>query len=1087
MAANFEKTFEFKVKGRELNRALDKIFKNVDKIEATVEQINGDFATTEKEINKVNKATINWTKNIRKAASDTNKLSNGILKLLKSFGVGTGGGGLWGFTKLTGELGVFDAGLRKLTGRGLPYFTKRIQEATTALGAFGLAHAGALSAVVTGGIVLSKGTQLFYNLGKAARQAEASLIDFWKVAKKSGPAAGIGQFFPKGSHLGGLGGGVPFKGEQSAKAVNDALKADAAAQLTGQSSSINLRNMRSLTRALENQRKIQENISAFTWKHVQGTVKIRQAQTAYNHELLRTKVTQAALTADIWAAKKAWSGLIGVVKGASGLLGGLLGGKAGKLGQAAGVVGISRGIEAISQQLNRLNIHWLDNASSAASWVRKVTEGVAAVTIAYTGLEKLMGAASWTIGAVAGFKKWESQAALSIRNINRQAQNLYTSFSALLWMMQGKGGTPGGVGSLLNQMRMGGEERIEEHRFADQGPTRQQDLQKRLDFQTKKLQQRNITEKDYLSILKEQIRLKDRIGKLDDRRLAKEVEAGRAASRVFKDEYDAFRSQVDKKRKAAKQAANDITRLEKQETAQRNKLQADAAKNYERLELNKEKRAKQRHRESLKRERELAAAAKRRMQERRDRRGRMMENLMIGAGCPLLVGGGPGAGVGGVGGAGIQAATGSQGFGAQILLSAIGQQVDAFVTKTAELGKAFNSVEPDVDALVEAMGLSGTETKKLISEYQKVAGEQKALEMASREMSKVIGQDGVDNLRIFGEAAAEWGRSFSQAMLRVQAAIAGFINRTGLAKTDGGLRGKVRTALRGEGAFAGDPEITRLREEMERLKGSGRRRGRQAAQASIERIRAIEEEAAARIKIKEALDKEDKKQEIINERYKGKIKDLDKEIASLNQIMQLGSKEAGIQSEIAQKIEEIRGKEGSISDIQREQIENKVRLKAHIEEMTQLYTQVGSAIKSGMVDAIEGAINGSKNLNDVLQSTLRMLQRIFIEQAVISSLKGTGFSIFQNLHTGGVAQKGKPHIVGEKGPELFIPNKTGTVVANDKLIGGGGGSTVVNVAVDASGSSVEGKQAEGQILGEAIGVAIQKELIRQRLPGGLLY
>ena len=203
--------------------------------------------------------------------------------------------------------------------------------------------------------------------------------------------------------------------------------------------------------------------------------------------------------------------------------------------------------------------------------------------------------------------------------------------------------------------------------------------------------------------------------------------------------------------------------------------------------------------------------------------------------------------------------------------------------------------------------------------------------------------------------------------------------------------------------------------------------------------------------------------------------------------MQLGSKEAGIQSEIAQKIEEIRGKEGSISDIQREQIENKVRLKAHIEEMTQLYTQVGSAIKSGMVDAIEGAINGSKNLNDVLQSTLRMLQRIFIEQAVISSLKGTGFSIFQNLHTGGVAQKGKPHIVGEKGPELFIPNKTGTVVANDKLIGGGGGSTVVNVAVDASGSSVEGKQAEGQILGEAIGVAIQKELIRQRLPGGLLY
>jgi hypothetical protein len=52
--------------------------------------------------------------------------------------------------------------------------------------------------------------------------------------------------------------------------------------------------------------------------------------------------------------------------------------------------------------------------------------------------------------------------------------------------------------------------------------------------------------------------------------------------------------------------------------------------------------------------------------------------------------------------------------------------------------------------------------------------------------------------------------------------------------------------------------------------------------------------------------------------------------------------------------------------------------------------------------------------------------------------------------------------------------------------GGGGGSTTVNVSVDAKGTSVQGNSNQGEQLGRAISQAVQAELIKQRRPGGIL-
>ena len=84
---------------------------------------------------------------------------------------------------------------------------------------------------------------------------------------------------------------------------------------------------------------------------------------------------------------------------------------------------------------------------------------------------------------------------------------------------------------------------------------------------------------------------------------------------------------------------------------------------------------------------------------------------------------------------------------------------------------------------------------------------------------------------------------------------------------------------------------------------------------------------------------------------------------------------------------------------------------------------------------------------------------------------------------GGPVSAGRPYLVGERGPEMFVPRSTGSIYPND-VMGMGGSNIVVNV--DAGGSSVGGDPGQANMLGKAIGIAVQQELIKQKRPGGLL-
>ena len=166
------------------------------------------------------------------------------------------------------------------------------------------------------------------------------------------------------------------------------------------------------------------------------------------------------------------------------------------------------------------------------------------------------------------------------------------------------------------------------------------------------------------------------------------------------------------------------------------------------------------------------------------------------------------------------------------------------------------------------------------------------------------------------------------------------------------------------------------------------------------------------------------------------------------------------------------------------QIEQQNKL---LSEQDAIFERIGSSIASGVVDTLSAAVDQTKSLADAAANTLRNIANILLQLGVNTALQGLfpGSSLFSGLQTfagGGRPPVGKPSIVGERGPELFVPSTSGTIVPNGKF----GGATNVVVNVDAKGTSASGDGGQAKQLGGLIGAAVQAELIKQQRPGGLL-
>ena len=189
-------------------------------------------------------------------------------------------------------------------------------------------------------------------------------------------------------------------------------------------------------------------------------------------------------------------------------------------------------------------------------------------------------------------------------------------------------------------------------------------------------------------------------------------------------------------------------------------------------------------------------------------------------------------------------------------------------------------------------------------------------------------------------------------------------------------------------------------------------------------------------------------------------------------------------------------------------------------KLKEKFDEIGKSVEQNLVQNLTDAVMGAQTLGQALSNVLRGIQRQLIEMAVQSAVGGIG-GLFSSVLSaafsgggGGLASSaelgaqatamtgipsgadllpgsfanggnppvGKASLVGEKGPELFVPQKSGTIIPNHALTG----TTNVVVNVDASGSAVQGNDDSAAKLGEVIASAVQAEIVNQQMAGGLL-
>jgi tape measure domain-containing protein len=230
----------------------------------------------------------------------------------------------------------------------------------------------------------------------------------------------------------------------------------------------------------------------------------------------------------------------------------------------------------------------------------------------------------------------------------------------------------------------------------------------------------------------------------------------------------------------------------------------------------------------------------------------------------------------------------------------------------------------------------------------------------------------------------------------------------------------------------------------------------------------------------------------------------DQTIALLKNISAMKAKLAGKEEEfnMEQRINELKEKFGELDAQQiidlikkeeglKRQLTVMEKQKEEAKKIKDAFRQIGDDIATGISDALVGAIEGTRTLGEAARSIINDLASSLLRLGVNTLLRNFGGGLFANLPglaNGGRASAGRSYLVGERGPEIFTPKRSGTVIPNNMIGGGGGGDTInnISVTVDASETAVEGDTGQSQALGRQLATAIQTELIKQKRPGGLL-
>jgi hypothetical protein len=463
---------------------------------------------------------------------------------------------------------------------------------------------------------------------------------------------------------------------------------------------------------------------------------------------------------------------------------------------------------------------------------------------------------------------------------------------------------------------------------------------------------------------------------------------------------------------------------------------------------------------------------------KRKRRNRIIQSAGIGGGFPLLFGGGIGQAIPGfIGGALGEAASPGGGFAGSIAATALVAELTKIGQASIETANKISTLSGKLELARERSLFTSNETEELARQLERQGKAQELNNLLNQEYQKIIGAEGIAKLNKLNEVSSEFGRLMGILKTKFDAFIAGPLSKL-LSVINKDIRDtSIRSQFREFRSGLRGSQKEFFESEVDKLKGGPKSR-KQLTVSMMEQL--LERFQVTSSPISQG--KSGKK--LTPEAQLGidRMADLDKEIETATLKNTLSEKDF----EIEMRIQEI--KKGTL-DLEDDEIRKKLEKLYKLDEEQQklqktkeLYSQIGQTIENGIVNAIEGAIQGTKTLGEVANSVFTQISRTLLQfgvNSLLGSIPGIG-SLFKA--EGGPVKRGGSYIVGERGPELFTPGSSGMITPNNQL----GGSTNVVVNVDASGSAVEGDEDRGRELGRLISVAVQSEIIQQKRPGGLL-
>ena len=479
--------------------------------------------------------------------------------------------------------------------------------------------------------------------------------------------------------------------------------------------------------------------------------------------------------------------------------------------------------------------------------------------------------------------------------------------------------------------------------------------------------------------------------------------------------------------------------------------------------------------------------------------GAGLNSAIISGVFPLLFGQGPFAALGGATGGFLGGRFGGQmgGFAGGLAGTAIATGIQSGVTAIGELGQAMNKLNPDITKLTEKMGILGTTEQKRLEIIEKTEGKQAALNEALEMMGDKIGDQNVQELKKFGETFQDLTNSTVLFFTKVQAQVAKLLNLTIGDREERSVQQRTSQFLQQNPNAPAFRDINQQIADLETQKSGVGRGGVKAIQDQINALQAQKREIAETV----ILEKDkDKIRTNTNKLITAGLADLTKE-NELNKAIIAGNEEEFLlQQAIDEKIKSMGLTMEDLNSTQLERIKNDITINQNLSKQAELtkdlknaFEKIGESVNNDIKNGIAGLIKGTSTLGDMLNNVADRFLDLALNQALFGSALGSkgqkGGGILGALGLfaeGGRPPVGRPSIVGERGAELFVPDRAGTIIPNDKLGGMGSVTNNVVVNVDASGSEVEGDEEQGRQLGTLIAVAVQGEIVKQKRPGGLL-